>query len=439
MKTLYTQIYESAKYLHDPDLRKKINCLLRGIRLKNVSLACSQFGISRRTYYYWLKRLKEEDFNPQSLKPRSRAPKKRPYEISGQLKEEILKMRKEFIYGPHRISWYMKEYGFKISGNGVYKVLLREKMPFRRKRSKKPNPHKRRYVLATPGEGMQLDIKYVPFLVEEKKAYEFNAIDDCSRWRFAYLYRNLGMDSAMDFAKRLAKAAPFTIKSIQTDNDISFTDRFLPRSPEYNVPHPFPELLETLEILHKLIPPGIKELNGKVERSHRIDMDEFFWKIPRKISFDALQQQLSNWIYDYNIHRPHSELKMRTPVQRLQDFGLLANTTKSIAQYVEEKNINARPMAGIFADKLKLLGKDNSYFLNKLPNPKRKCKSLFERALEFMEIPNLLHDQCNISGDNTLSRSQTYCTQWRNLKNQKCLYTSFLWPMRITLTMRKEA
>jgi len=397
MNTLYTQIYESAKYLHDPDLRNKISCLLRGIRFKNVTLACEQFGISRRTYYYWLKRLKKGDFNPEALRPRSRAPKRRPMAITGQLKEEIVNMRKGFLYGPDRIAWYMREYGFSISPTGVYKVLLREEMPLRKRRAKKPNQHKRRYNLTAPGQGIQLDIKYVPFLVGEQKAYEFNAIDDCTRWRFAYLYRDLGRDSAIDFAKRLAKAASFTIKSIQTDNDISFTDRFLPKSLEYNVPHPFPELLQTLKILHKLIPPGIKELNGKVERSHKTDMEEFYWKIPKNISFDDLQKQLSLWIYDYNNHRPHSSLNMKTPAKRLQDFGLLTNTTKTIANYIEENEKNTQPIAGIFADKLKLSGKDNSYFLNLLPKYKRKRKPLLERALEFMEIPNLLHDQCNLS------------------------------------------
>jgi transposase InsO family protein len=362
-----------------------------------VSLACDQFGISRRTYYYWLKKLKEGDLNPESLRPISRAPKRRPGTIKGRLKEEILKLRKEYLYGPDRIAWYMKEYGYSVSGYGVYRVLSRENMPFRKKRSKKPNLHKKRYVLTAPGQGIQLDIKYVPFLVEGKKAYEFNAIDDCSRWRFAYLYSNLGIDSAMDFANRLAKAAPFTIKSIQTDNDISFTDRFLAKSLDYNVPHPFPELLDALKILHKLIPPGAKELNGKVERSHKTDMEEFYWKIPKNTSFDDLQLQLSRWIYAYNNHRPHSELKMKTPAQRLQDFGLLANTVRSIVEYVEDKKNNAQPMAGIFADKLKLLEKNNSYFINMLPKSKRKRKSLLQRALEFMEVPNLLHTQCNMS------------------------------------------
>lgn len=37
-------------------------------------------------------------------------------------------------------------------------------------------------------------------------------------------------------------------------------------------------------IKHRLIPPGAKELNGKVERSHRID-EEFFYQKNNKRSF----------------------------------------------------------------------------------------------------------------------------------------------------------
>jgi len=400
MNTLYTQIYDSAKYLHNNKLKSKINCILRGLKTSNVRLSCQQFGISRRTYYYWLNKLKENDFDPNSLMPKSRAPKRSPRIIEGRLKEEILNLRKEFRYGPATIAWYMDHlFGIKVSPHGVYKVLLRENVPFRKRRSDKPNPHKRRYSLNTPGEGLQVDIKYVPFKVEGEKAYVYNAIDDCSRWRFAYLYRYINTYSSKDFAKRLIKAAPFTIKSVQTDNDVAFTNHFLPKSLDNeSMPHPFTDILEQTDVSHKLIPPGAKELNGKVERSHKTDMEEFFWKIPTNITFDNLQNELSNWIHDYNHNRPHSELGMKSPVQKLSNYGFQINSTKrKLKKRNEEYRLNNPPRPSIVQ--------------NILPSSKNDRKNFLEMALIYSELSKPLPPLCNFCGNTTWKKFK-----WKKFK-----------------------
>jgi transposase len=322
MTPLYTRIAQGCKGLRNPDLRRQINCLLHGQQIQNIQEACRLFGISRVTYYRWLHRLIEGSFDPQVLAPRSRRPHDQPRRIEGDLREEILRFREEFHYGPARIAWYLRRQDKVVSANGVYKVLRRAGMPFRRRRDQKPNRHTKRYELDRPGQGLQVDIKFTPFLIEGQKGYVFNAIDECSRWRFQFAYRCLGQDPAVDFAQRLEHAAPFPIESVQTDNDFSFTDRFW-RTPasDPTARHPFDEMLETLQILHKLIPPGIKELNGKVERSHKTDDQEFYWKLPLDISWDRFQLELARWTYEYNAFRHHSSLGMRTPAEKLADFG----------------------------------------------------------------------------------------------------------------------
>ncbi len=119
----------------------------------------------------------------------------------------------------------------------------------------------------------------------------------------------------------MCEAAPFVIEQIQTDNEVCFTDRFV-RGPVSRNVHVFPALLKSKDIRHKLIPPGIKELNGKVERSHKTDDQEFYWRLPTWISFEECQRQLHRWTFEYNHFRPHSSLTMKTPVQRLADFDL---------------------------------------------------------------------------------------------------------------------
>jgi len=320
---LYTQIAAQAKGLRDPSLRWKIECLLSGLKRRKVAPTCRQFGIHRTTFYRWVHRLSQEGFDPHALHPRSRRPFDHPRRLQGRVVERILWYRRGFHYGPDRIEWYLGQEGLPVSSGGIYNVLKREGVVFRKRRDQRPNRHRLRYELDRPGQGVQLDIKYVPFPVEQKKAFVYNAIDDCSRWRFQWVYRCKGAEEACDFLQRLKKAAPFSIERIQTDNDVAFTNRFQ-KTPheEPPQPHPFEALLQSYGIRHKLLPPGLKELNGKVERSHKTDDQEFYWRLPTWISFEEFQRQLLRWTFEYNHYRPHTSLKMKPPVQRLADFGI---------------------------------------------------------------------------------------------------------------------
>ncbi|HLG18726.1 MAG TPA: IS481 family transposase [Bdellovibrionota bacterium] len=397
MNSLYTQIYNASKHLHDPDLRRKLHCLLRGMKLQNVELACRQFGACRSTYYNWLHRLEQADFSPEALFDRSCRPHSHPHTISGELREQILSMREEFHYGPARLAWYMKKLGFSVSPNGVYKVLKRAQVAFRKRRGKKPNPHTRRYVLDRPGQGFQLDIKYVPFPLENQKAYVFSAIDDCTRWRFSYAYLCLGPGPALDFVRKLVAAAPFSIEKIQTDNDVAFTDRFRNLSPDHSWTHPFPELLATLKILHQLIPPGIKELNGKIERLHGTDDQEFYWKLPRSISFPNFNRELERWNFDYNHHRPHSSLAMRTPIERLSDFGILPRATYRQLKSLEHQ-ARLREIDHQLATPSWVVAKVHSL----PPKPKRRSLSLQDWAF-YLSRP--LPPLCKMCGNTTFNEA----------------------------------
>lgn len=322
-QTLYTQIQTASKFLRNPSLRWKIECLLRGLKSENVTLTCSQAGIHRTTFYKWLSRLSESRFDPEALRPRSCRPHSHPKTLSGDVVKRILWYRETFHYGSDRIEWYLEQENLPASSHGIYNVMKREGLQFRKRKDQKKNIHTKSYNLDRPGQGLQLDIKYVPFPIEGKKVYVYNAIDDCSRWRFQWAYWNKGIEEACDFILRLVKAMPFWIEQIQTDNDVAFTNRFL-RTPRLGdpSPHPFVELLASKQIRHKLIPPGIKELNGKVERSHKTDDQEFYWMLPKTISFQEFQRQLQRWTHEYNHYRPHGGLQMKTPAQKLESFGI---------------------------------------------------------------------------------------------------------------------
>ena len=81
--------------------------------------------------------------------------------------------------------------------------------------------------------------------------------------------------------------------------------------PEYIRSDNGSELMEW-GIKFRPIKPGSPHLNGKVERSQRTDLDEFYSTVD--IGRPDLEQQLQEWQHYYNWHRSHSSLKGKTPI-----------------------------------------------------------------------------------------------------------------------------
>jgi integrase len=63
-----------------------------------------------------------------------------------------------------------------------------------------------------------------------------------------------------------------------------------------------------------------KRLNGKVERSHRIDSEEFYRLLEGQVIDDTnlFTDKLQEWEDYYNYHRPHGALNGQTPYERLR-------------------------------------------------------------------------------------------------------------------------
>lgn len=313
---LYAKIKNSARFCRDIEVRRKINLFLYAVKKENISEACAVFAVSRSYYYRWWNRFKKSRFDISSLKDISRKPHTRPNQISLKVINKIREYRKNYHYGPLRICYWLKvNHNIEVSPTTVYRLICRRRWFLKRYRTKKGRPHKKRYTLPWPGQMLQMDIKYVPERIRGKQYYAFNAIDDCTRWRFARIYPDKSLISCLDFAEDLIKYAPFKIQRIQTDNDKVFTNRFsaFAKNPDE---HLFTTTLNKHGIYHRLIPPGAKELNGKVERSHRIDDDEFFWKAPHS-SYYELKRSYAQWIWEYNHDRPHSSINGKTPMEAL--------------------------------------------------------------------------------------------------------------------------
>ena len=61
-----------------------------------------------------------------------------------------------------------------------------------------------------------------------------------------------------------------------------------------------------------------RQLNGKVERSHRTDKDEFYQLLTYRDDVN-LEKKLTVWEHFYNFDRPHGAHSGKTPYEALRE------------------------------------------------------------------------------------------------------------------------
>ena len=164
---------------------------------------------------------------------------------------------------------------------------------------------------------MQMDVKYVSYRINGEQFYEFNIVDHCTTWRLIRLYRNITHESLILFLKELDGECPFPIFEIQTDNGNEFTDKYRGGRLKPSGFHPLDLWCKSREILHRLIPIGQKELNGKVENTHKQDDREFYARGEAE-NFESLERQMKSWNERWNMLRATKALSWRTPNESLE-------------------------------------------------------------------------------------------------------------------------
>jgi transposase InsO family protein len=198
--------------------------------------------------------------------------------------------------GSRRIQSELKRtHHFYVSRPTIEKVL---KTLDPRPRLVRPKTRKgsRRYAKEVPGERIQMDTcKIAPGL------YQYTAVDDCTRIRVLALFKRRTAANSLLFLELAIEEFPFPIQRIQTDRGREF------------FAYCFQEKLMEYGITFRPIKPASPHLNGKVERSQRTDIEEFYATADLKAA--DLSDRLREWQDHYNQHRPHGSLGGRTPWQ----------------------------------------------------------------------------------------------------------------------------
>ena len=165
---------------------------------------------------------------------------------------------------------------------------------------------------------IHIDVKYLPQMADETaRRYVFVAIDRATRWVFIDIKSHKTAAAARSFLNAVAKAAPFKIRTLLTDNGKEFTDRlFGKRAQDASGAHEFDALCEALGIEHRLTKPKTPQTNGMVERFNgRLE------QVLRSHHFnsaDDLEKTLRRFVWLYNQHLPQKALNHEAPVQALK-------------------------------------------------------------------------------------------------------------------------
>lgn len=296
----------------------KINAVKLYRLEKDIDFVCRRYHISKASLMRWNKAYDgtKESLTPKSHRPHSEHPNAHT--------EQELKWIKDYhrrnpdisiceLFGKLR-----EDKAYSRHPGSLYRVFVR--LGFRKKveSTKKKSKHNGHYDTPTElGVKWQLDVKYVPAACyagkDDEKFYQYTILEEASRKRFIYPYKEQSGFSTIDFVKRAITYFGYAPTTIQTDNGGEFTN-----TKKTDRVHIFDKFCRYYNITHKLIRPKTPWHNGKVERSHRNDQERFYNYL-RFYSYEDLLVQMKRYLYRSN-RIPMSVLGWKSPEQKQNEF-----------------------------------------------------------------------------------------------------------------------
>ncbi len=285
---------------------------------KNASLTAQHFDISRKTLHKWLKRFRDSKYDVRSLRDQPKAPHhKRKWEVTLIQEDRIRRLRKEYPhYGKRKLKvLYEREYSEAISTWKIERVIRRYKLyPDQRKAEKTSKkraralkkPKKRVTGLIKEGRPcflFQLDTIVIYW--GSLKRYILTAVDHASKLAYARMYRNKSSRSAADFLYRLRYLLDQPIENLLTDNGSEFAWEFERAASRLGIQRYFCRVRTPKD-------------NAEVERFNETLKYEWLYDCNLSLEPDELNPRLTEWLIEYNFHRPHQALGYLTPMQYIE-------------------------------------------------------------------------------------------------------------------------
>ena len=281
-----------------------------------ISLVCRKYKVSKSSLLRWSKKFDgtEESLYNKSYRPLTKHPNAHTDEELKWIKDYI--RRNPNITLPELYGKLRTEKGYSRHACSLFRVIRKMELNIVKETHEKYVPKK--YDTPTMiGIKWQMDVKFVPKTCyvgnDNEKFYQYTVIDEASRERFIYPYKEHSSYSTIDFVKRAIIYFGYKPQIIQTDNGAEFT-----HNSNTKKQHPLDILCDELNIQHKLIRPRTPRHNGKVERSHRNDQQRFYLYLSFYSYNDLLKQMKAYLKRSNNI--PMQVLNWLTPIQKREEL-----------------------------------------------------------------------------------------------------------------------
>ena len=279
-----------------------------------ISFVCRRYKCSKASLMRWNKRFDgtKDSLVDKSHKPLTPHPNAHTEEELSWIKNYIRRNPNISLcelYGKLRV-----EKGYSRHACSLFRIVRKLKYKVNTEHHSKYTPKK--YDTPTEiGIKWQMDVKVVPkqcYVGQmPDKFYQYTVIDEASRERFIYPYKEQSSYSTIDFVKRAIVYFGYNPQIIQTDNGQKFTYTM-----KTDKIHPLDALLNELNITHKLIRPRTPRHNGKAERSHRNDQQRFYSYL-QFYSYDDLLKQMKAYLKRSN-NIPMQSLNWLSPLEMRQ-------------------------------------------------------------------------------------------------------------------------
>ena len=201
---------------------------------------------------------------------------------------------------------------FTPSASGVYNICKRYGLNCL---SAKMKQNKRKIIKEKMGQLGHIDCHHLSKSIirgESRKLYLVCVVDDHSRLAWAEVTEDITsltvMFAALKCINMLNDQYKIKFGEILSDNGPEFG----PKDSKQKYGHPFERMLLELGIKHPYCRPYRPQTNGKVERFWRTLQEDLI----RETDFDSLEElkdELIQYLYYYNHHRPHQGIEGKVP------------------------------------------------------------------------------------------------------------------------------